>query len=207
MRRIFGIMLILHVAVLIVRFSGAAEDLDDFWFTPSGKILSGVTLACGIIAAFYFAVDSLRREYRENRELAVAVAMVGVLSIGFVTVVYYLIWGWRPLQAEFGHEFCQHCVDETEEFTGDISLLTIDFVNGGRLLGSSEKCPDCGSEVKTHCFFVFGIPLFSKGSFRVLIPERDHVILRRRPFFLPHLLQILLVPTILICLFAATRGW
>ena len=126
----------------------------------------------------------------------IAVAMAGVLTFGFLTVVYYLIWGWRPLIAEFTFDYCDLCLDETEEFAEELSLVTVNFVNGGRLIGRSERCLECGSEIRTHCFFIFGIPLFSKGSFRVLVPGRDLVLLRRLPFYWPHLLQILLVPMI-----------
>lgn len=197
MRRVLGILAVFHTVVFNLRLFGEVEGLENFWFSVAGKLFCGASLIGGIVAAVYFAVDSVRREYLENRELAIAVAMIGVLTFGFLTVVYYVVWGWRPPEADYTFDFCDTCLEASEECGDDISLVMVNFVNGGKLIGRSERCPECGSEIRTHCFFIFGIPLFSRGSFRAVVPGRDQVLLRRLPFYWPHLVQILLVPAII----------
>jgi len=46
-------------------------------------------------------------------------------------------------------------------------LFTVEHIWGVRLIGSSGRCGNCGSIVKTRWFF-FVIPLIPFGSFRVL---------------------------------------
>lgn len=198
MKSIFGGVAIVHLAVFSIRLFGNVEFLEDFWFSGAGRIFFAASTVLGITAAVYFAVDSLRREYPANRELAVAVAITGVLSFGLVTPVYYLVWGRLPISANYSSCFCDRCLNETEEFNQSISLLTVNFVNGGRLIGNADKCSECGSVIRTHLFLVFGIPVFSRGSFRVLVPARDQVLLRKRAFYWPHLISAVLIAATII---------
>ena len=201
MHRLFGFLVIFHIALVLLRLFGEVEALEDWWPSTAGQIVSNVMVLLGLAGAIYFAIDSMRREYKESRELPIALAIAGVFTFGLLTIPYYLIWGWRPLSVRFGSEFCERCLQKTEEFTDDLSLATVNFVNGGRLVGNSDECSECGSVVRTHCFFLFGIPLFSKGSFRVLVPERDAVLLRKHDFRRSHLLQVAIIPAIVIAFF------
>ncbi len=61
------------------------------------------------ISAIFFLFDSIRRKYRGSRAVAVALAVVGLLTLGWVSLVYYVIWGRHPIEPAtevYGTGFC-----------------------------------------------------------------------------------------------------
>jgi hypothetical protein len=132
------------------------------------------------------------------RRLSQALAIAGVFSFGLTTIAYFMLWGWRDRHVAYAAGFCDTCSGESSEVTTGLDLTTINFVNAGRLVGAAERCDTCGSTIKTHCFYLFGMPIFSSGSFRVQCPAMGQYILRKRSFYRRHVLQIVLLPVVLL---------
>jgi hypothetical protein len=191
------------VLLFALRFIAAIFLADKFaaWSSlPLVRIATIVIVVAGLCGTVFFIVDACRREYISPREFPIALAIVGPFSFGVGTLVYYCLWGWRDLRARYSATFCEDCLRETEEYDGALDLCTINYVNGGRLFGNAKKCATCGSTVKTHCFYLFGIPLFSRGSFRVQYPEMAKCIVRKARFHWPHLLNLATIPAVLLAL-------
>jgi hypothetical protein len=159
-----------------------------------GSIMLAIIHLLGIVSVIYFIIDAFLRKYYENRALPIALAIMGLISFGFFTLIYFLYWGWRNRDIEFGSDFCENCIDESEVFEKPLGLDTVNFVNGGRLVGFAKRCNTCGSFISTHCFYLFGMPTYSKGSFRVQCPDTNKYILRKVRFYWPHLFYLLLIP-------------
>jgi hypothetical protein len=171
----------------------AAWNASSFW-----KIVAIAIVVFGLCGTAFFIVDAFRRQYFSPRGLPIALAIVGPFSFGLTTLIYYCFWGRQDLHRWYSDAFCEVCLRETEEYCGALDLATLNFVNGGRLLGNAKKCRTCGSTVKTHCFYLFGIPLFSRGSFRVIYPEMAKCIVRKARFHWPHLLNLATIPGVLL---------
>jgi hypothetical protein len=78
----------------------------------------------------------------------------------YKSVKLFALWAVVLFTLRFVAAFCRDCLRETREYDRVLELSTVNFVNGGRLLGSAKQCKTCGSTVKTHCFYLFGIPIF-----------------------------------------------
>ena len=162
-----------------------------------GRTISLSILALGYIGIIYFIVDAFRREYQADRTLPIALAIVGILSFGLTTIIYFMTWRWQDRHFAYATDFCDSCITESSEVAEPLDLTTINFFIGGRLLGGAKKSSSCGSTIKTHCFYVFGIPVYSRGSFRTQCPAMGEYILRKRPLYWTHLLYIILMPAFL----------
>ncbi|MEO1996055.1 MAG: hypothetical protein ABGZ17_12345 [Planctomycetaceae bacterium] len=197
MKQLCLVLVMLWPGYLVALFS-AGDEFFQWRLSPTGRGLTLLIVVCGLVGIAYFVVDAIRREYEADRTLPIALAIAGVFSFGLTTIAYFMVWGWRDRHVAYKSDFCETCTGETSEVTTDLDLTTVNFVNGGRLVGSAEQCETCGSTIKTHGFYLFGIPMFSRGSFRVQCPAMGQYMLRKRPFYRPHVLQIALMPAVLL---------
>ena len=158
-----------------VALLSVGDEFFEWRLSPTGRFVTLSIVVCGMIGIAYFVVDAFRREYEADRTLPIALAITGLFSFGMTTIVYFMLWGWRDRHVAYAADFCEMCSGESSEVTTELDLTTINFVNGGRLVGSADRCGACGSTIKTHCFYLFGIPIFSTGSFRVPVPGHGPV--------------------------------
>jgi len=182
----------------MVALLSVGDEFFEWRLSPTGRFVTLSIVVCGLIGIVYFVVDAFRRDYEADRTLPIALAITGVFSFGLTTIVYFMLWGWRDRHVAYAADFCEVCSGESSEVTTDLDLTTINFVNGGRLVGSADRCGTCGSTIKTHCFYLFGMPVFSTGSFRVQCPAMGQYILRKRRFYRPHLFQIALMSAVVL---------
>lgn len=173
---------------------------------PVIRIVNAAILICGYLSVLFLIVDAFRREYHSPRTLPIALAIGGLFSFGICSLIYFVFWGRHELHVRYADSFCGLCCQESAEYDRPLDLSTINFVNGGRFVGSARKCRDCGSSIRTHVFYLFGIPLFSHGSFRVQYPAMARCIVRKTAFYWPHLLNIAGIPLVLFGL-AAFLFW
>ena len=121
-----------------------------------------------VVGPILLAIDAYRREYDEPKALPIVLATMGPFSLGITSIVYYLAWGNNPtrLYRSAASTFCARCTGATldKPVTG---LFTARHIMGVRLVGSSRRCDECGSIIKTRWFWLF-IPLIPFGSYRVL---------------------------------------
>lgn len=193
-RRILFCLMVVNLLYLIVGLFGNIDWLDEWRFTTPGKAFSIGLFVLGWGACWFFLIDSFVRQYDQENTLAIALAFVGVMTIGLTTVFYYLRWGHQPTRLSYNDTWCENCLNSSTDEAPPFSLTTLNYVIGGRLVGQSHRCPQCGSTIRTHCFYLLGIPLYSAGSFRVLCPATNQYILRRCEFYKPHIFLILLMP-------------
>mgnify|MGYP003659695320 CR=1 FL=1 len=194
MRRFLFAIIVLNLLFTCVRTFGQNNDIDNWSITPSGRIWSVAFFISSTVGTIFFAVDAIRRKYDQENTLAIALALFGVVSFGFTTVFYYLRWGRKPLHYEFHDSFCETCLASSSEYVGMLPLWTLNYVIGGRFVGESKNCSECGSTVRTHCFYIVGVPVFSAGSFCVVCPSTNQYLIRKTEFYWPHVLKILLMP-------------
>lgn len=131
----------------------------------------------GVVCAAWpcLTVDAFLRRYTELKELAVALALFPV-----TTPVYFLIWGrqrLQPLEAVYHDQFCRRCLAESEADEAG-STVTLNLLFGSRFLGSRRRCPTCGSTVRT-LWYLWGLPLFPRASYRVLYVAEGRYLSRR----------------------------
>jgi hypothetical protein len=129
----------------------------------------GTALVIGeFCGAILLAIDAYRREYDEPKVMPIVLATMGVFSLGITSIIYYLAWGNNPthLFRSAASRFCSRCTQSTldKPVTG---LFTHRHIMGVRLIGSTQRCDECGSIIKTRWFW-FLIPLIPFGSYRVL---------------------------------------
>ena len=132
---------------------------------PAGTyVLIGVAIAGEIV----LLIDALLRQYERPKALPVALAIFGLISLGLTSTLYYAVWGWLPTRREraLASQFCASCVGETLDKASP-GAGTVNGVFGSIFVGLAERCPQCGSSIKTLWVF-FLIPLFPIGSYRVL---------------------------------------
>ncbi len=135
--------------------------------SAGGRVASLVPLVLAEAGAVVLLVDAARRDYDSPSGLPVALAVMGLMC-GMTSVAYYAGWGWRPYRREVppedGGGLCGDCrgstLDRPAPRTGTVNLL------GTRLLGAAERCPRCGSVVKT-LWVCAGVPVVPLGSYRV----------------------------------------
>jgi len=133
-------------------------------FEQVPTILPLVLAQLGVIILL---VDAFRREYDGPSAWPIAIAIVGVLTWGLMSIVYYLIWGWMPTKQERvrANDFCDACraesTDEAVRAFGTFNGL------GFRLIGSAKPCDVCGSKIKT-LWYVILVPILPLGSYRFI---------------------------------------
>ena len=198
MRHFLFSMVIGNLLFLVTRIFNLVDGIHDWCLTPLGSGITVLMMILAYIGILFFVVDSFRRQYDNEKELAVALAVVGVLLMGTTTVLYYFRWGWQPVRPGYKDEFCETCLTESTELSGPLNLSTLNYVLGGRLIGNADQCQDCGSSIRTHCFYLFGFPVYSAGSFRVQFVAESHFLCRQVAFHWPHIASILIMPTAIV---------
>ena len=145
----------------------SAAELKASLHQTNSSSGSLIPIILSFAASILFLADAVRREYDGPSAWPIAIAVMGVLTIGLTSALYYVLWGWRPTREAGGRSatFCQPCCQQTVE-TKPFSLITHNGM-GFRLIGAALRCDTCGSRVKT-CWFVFLIPLLPLGSYRFL---------------------------------------
>lgn len=141
------------------------------------KIVLGLCAASGV----YFFVDSIRREITTGKTTALAIAFVGILSFGFVSLVYYAIWGRHPLRPAadvYGNgQFCSRCLARSTNRPAP-GTVTYNAIYGTQPMGSADRCDSCKSVVRTIWLWLV-VPLVPIGSYRMIPTERNHYVGRR----------------------------
>jgi hypothetical protein len=132
--------------------------------------LRTVLLVMTMAAVTFFVVDAFRRVYPGPRARALAFALGGYFSLGLSSLIYYLFWGWRPIQPAgeiYGAgEFCASCISASSgQAAPDTEMYEIGV--GSVLLGNAEQCAMCKSRVKTLWAW-YVVPLCPLGSYRVI---------------------------------------
>ena len=194
MRRTMIGLVIFNLVVMAVLLFGRVAWLEQSAATALGRVCILAMFALSFVGTIYFVVDASRRQFDQERELAIALAVTGVLSGGLTTILYYLRWGYQPIRDLFHDRFCESCWNSSSDYHGTLDLQTYNYVFGGRLVGQSRECPECGSTVRTHCVYLLGIPVYSAGSFRVQCLATNQYLLRKCDFYWPHVLTILIMP-------------
>ncbi len=194
MRRTFIGIVFFNLLFIGIWLFGRVAWLEQWGGTTLGRGFILAFFALSFVGILYFVVDAFRRQYDQERELAIALALTGVASCGLTTILYYLRWGCQPIRRVFHDQFCEMCVKSSSEYPRKLDLWTFNYLLGGRLVGRSCECSECGSTVRTYCFYLFGVPLYCAGSFRVQCLATDQYLLRKCDFHWPHLLTILLMP-------------
>ena len=190
---------------LFVKVGSQAQWMVRWRFSPADQFISITLVALAFVGAVILLVDAATRPYRSNRPWALALAIVGVMSLGLASLAYYIGWGWTPRSFRFGERFCEECLATSEELPAPLDLTTVNLVHGGRLIGAANPCSACGSVVRTHAFYLAGLPVHSRGSFRVLWLGPDQLLARPTAFHWPHVALIAVLPTIVLGL--ATLIW
>jgi hypothetical protein len=132
------------------------------------------------LAAAFFMVDAIRRKYRGSRPVALAVAAMGLLSLGMTSVVYYVIWGRLPLvprEQIYGQGLCPECMAGTLDEEAPPALAH-DVFYGTRYMGASQSCDRCHSVIRTLWFWLL-LPLFPMGSYRLVFIDHQSFVGRR----------------------------
>jgi len=144
------------------------------------KAAAAIPLAILTVGSIYFAIDAMRRTYRGHNTVAIAIAILGLLSFGLSSLVYYAIWGRFPLRPEtqvFSTGFCRQCLASTTEAAApDTGVYNLFF--GTRLMGANGMCPTCKSVIRTFWVWFF-IPLIPLGSYRIVTIDQAHYLGRR----------------------------
>lgn len=149
------------------------------------KTATFLPMALALLGAVVMAIDAFRRDYDSPSAFALALALMGFITIGATSAVYYILWGWMPTKRNpnVRSTFCDRCVAETTE-RGAWSVYSHNFM-GTRLIGQAQRCNECGSTIKTY-WVTFLLPILPLASFRVLPIDRatataSTFISRRRP--------------------------
>jgi hypothetical protein len=193
-------MITANFVYLGVKLSMHSAWLDAWRFSLADQIVQMVLLVGAWTGAVLLMIDAFQRQYRSHREEAIALTVVGLLTAGLTSLAYFLIWGRQGPSADYATEFCAACLAGSRECESLPNLTTVNYVHGGRLVGAADRCPNCGSVVRTHAFYLAGIPLYSLGSFRVIVPDRDAFFMRRVDFHWPHLVNISILPLLAVAI-------
>lgn len=152
---------------------------------PYATTLALAPLGLALLGAVVMVIDAFRRDYDSPSAFALALALMGFITVGATSAIYYILWGWMPTKRDpnVRTTFCEHCVAETTE-RGAWSVYSHNFM-GTRLIGQAQRCSECGSTIKTY-WVTFLLPIVPLGSFRVLPLDRatatsSTFISRRRP--------------------------
>ena len=129
--------------------------------------LSLTPVVLGLVGSLVLLVDAVTRRYETPKALPVAAAIIGVMSLGMGSVFYYLIWGVKapPADTADATALCPVCVESTLDRAapgaGSHNLI------GTAYVGSSDRCAECGSTVRT-LWFTFLVPVLPLSSYRML---------------------------------------
>ena len=143
----------------------------------------GVKIALGLCAAsaVYFFVDAIRREITTGKTTALAIAFVGMLTFGFVSLLYYAIWGRHPLRPAadvYGDgRFCPRCLARSTDRPAP-GTVVYNAIYGTQPMGAADRCDACKSVVRTIWLWLI-VPLVPIGSYRMIATERNHYVGRR----------------------------
>ena len=158
---------------------------------PLAPIAPYLSISILSIGALYFLIDAFRRPFRGDRTTALAIAILGVISFGLFSLVYYAIWGRHPLHKRdeiYSTAFCDRCIASTIEDpapdTGTHKALV-----GTRFMGGTDPCPTCKSIVRTFWVW-FMIPIAPLGSYRMIWLDPTHYLGRRARFDTRHILGV-----------------
>jgi hypothetical protein len=133
----------------------------------SSKPLVMGSMITAELGALLFLVDAFRREYDSPRGWPLAIAILGLMTFGISSLLYFAIWGWEPAKRAkpLAEEFCDACraqtLDQSAPSVGSFNLM------GTRFLGRADRCATCGSSIRTIWLCVI-LPLLPMGSYRVL---------------------------------------
>lgn len=179
MRHLLAIGPALLLAMFIIGHDTIAKAIPGYSSDLSQSVRY-LLLAWGLLAAVYFLIDAFRRQYRGSRTVAYALAIVGLISFGLTSLLYYAIWGRQPIDHAtdiYGHEFCPRCFSTTASASIP-AAVTLNTILGTRYMGTSEKCESCKSVVRTAWFW-FLLPLFPLGSYRFISIDPSAFIARK----------------------------
>jgi hypothetical protein len=129
-------------------------------------LIMGAMIAAEL-GALLLLIDALRRDYDAPRGWPIAIAVVGLMTFGIMSLLYFAIWGWEPAKRErpLAQDFCDACRAQTLERSAP--PLAVFNLLGTRFLGRGDRCATCGSSIRTVWFCVI-LPLLPLGSYRVL---------------------------------------
>lgn len=175
-----------HAMFWIPMFLDCSKPMQAFpgWFRL-------ILLALAFAGGLYFAIDACRRHYTESKLFVIALAILGAIFFGSLSLVYYAIWGRMPLEPAsvvFGKAFCPACLMSSSDVSAP-DTATINLVVGTKLIGRSQRCPECGSVVKTLWGFAL-VPLAPGGSYRVIYVETNKYISRKTQLDLKNVLFV-----------------
>jgi hypothetical protein len=146
---------------------------------------------CVASAAFFF-VDSMLRQYRTGKTTAIALAVMGLITFGLFSLVYYAIWGRHPLKPAvelYGDgRFCPRCLALTTDRQAPGTLVANGFF-GTQPMGAADPCVACKSVVRTIWLW-FVVPVVPLGSYRMIAIEREEYVGRRTSLYWPQVLPV-----------------
>jgi hypothetical protein len=158
------------------------------------KIMELGPLILAEVGALVLMIDAMLRKYSSPKALPIAIAVLGLLTLGMSSIVYYLAWGRFPADVEtnVATQFCENCVACSLDKHAP-STYAHHFI-GTRLFGGADRCAACGSVVKT-LWFCFLLPLIPFASYRILpvgeaTVSRALHISRKTSFDLRHVLLV-----------------
>jgi hypothetical protein len=125
-------------------------------------------LGVGALGAIFLLVDACMRRYETPRGMPIALAVMGLLTFGATSLIYYALWGWHPTYPEkLGRamNLCRRCLDQCLDADAP-GAMSHNFM-GTIFIGASERCSVCGSSVKTLWLSLL-VPLIPLGSYRIL---------------------------------------
>ena len=142
-----------------------------------------------------FVVDAFRRKYEGPRARALGFALGGYFTLGLSSLIYYLFWGWRPLQLAnevYGSgKFCADCIEaSTVQAAPDSEMYEIGI--GSVLLGNAKYCPNCKARIKTLWAWYI-IPLCPLGSYRIIPTSMGRYVGRRTELYWWHVIGVYVV--------------
>ena len=150
-----------------LRTSGG--KIDRVVHSSNAQIYADIGLALGLTGAIILLIDAFKRQYESPKALPIGFALVGLLTFGLTSLIYYVIWGWapgRPSGDPAASQFCAACLQATLDKPAP-ATATVNGLVGTRLMGMADRCPKCGSSVKTLWLMLL-LPIIPFASYRIL---------------------------------------
>lgn len=124
------------------------------------------------IGAFVLIIDAMMRRYPSRRKLAIALAVLGPLTMGITSAVYYLRWGWYmvELAADEGSGLCAEC--RANSFDQGLPSMLAQKRIGCQMIGGGNRCQSCSSTRGTIWLFTL-FPLVPIATYRFLRIDDD----------------------------------
>jgi hypothetical protein len=146
------------------------------------------------LGAILLLVDAFRREYDAPRGWPIAIAVVGLITFGIMSLLYFAIWGWEPAKraTPLAEDFCETCREQTLDRSAP--PLAVFNLLGTRFLGRADRCATCGSSIRTVWFCAI-LPLLPLGSYRVLpvgqaLAHKSWFLSRKAPWKAAHVATV-----------------